>query len=94
MLFVRQSLRASTRAAIPNAAISTLRAPFRLASTTVGGTSTDLRSEKTDPAQVQKPDENRQTNASGQSSNQSPKGSSQHNANGKGDNAESGKEKR
>ncbi|KAK8045047.1 hypothetical protein PG993_005071 [Apiospora rasikravindrae] len=89
MLSVRQTLRASTRATTSNAAVlqrtpgSAFRAPFRLASSTTGGTSTDLRSEKTDPAQNQKPDDKRQTNDASQTS----KGSNQ----GNGDNT--GKDK-
>ncbi|KAK7991905.1 hypothetical protein PG996_013082 [Apiospora saccharicola] len=80
MLFVRQILRTSTRVAVPNAAA--LRAPIRMASTTVGGTSTDLRSEKTNPAQVQKPDDNRKANnSSGQKSSQNSEGSNQQNTN-------------
>ncbi|KAK8069463.1 hypothetical protein PG994_006079 [Apiospora phragmitis] len=101
MLSVRQILRASTRSTIPNAATlqrtsrSALRAPFRLASTTVGGTSTDLKSEKSNPAQVQKPDDNRQAKnaASGQQSSQASKESNQQNTSGNGDNARSGKGK-
>ncbi|KAK8097861.1 uncharacterized protein PG998_013347 [Apiospora kogelbergensis] len=93
MLFIRQTLRATTRTTVPNAAASAVCARFRFASSTVGGTSTDLRSEKTDPAKVQKPNETRQTNASGQKADQAAKGSTQQNAGGKGDNAGSGQEK-
>ncbi|KAK7943065.1 uncharacterized protein PG986_012178 [Apiospora aurea] len=91
MFSIRHTLRASTRATIPNAAAlqrtpgSALRVPFRPASTTTGGTSTDLRSEKTDPAQNQKPDDKRPASESSQTS----KGSHQEN----GDNAGKGKGK-
>ncbi|KAK8084744.1 hypothetical protein PG997_006015 [Apiospora hydei] len=91
MFSVRHTLRASTRVTIPNADAlqrtpgPALRVPFRLASTTTGGTSTDLRSEKSNPAQNQKPDDKRQASEPSQTS----KGSNQ----GNGDNAGKGKGK-
>ncbi|KAK7931332.1 hypothetical protein PG985_002044 [Apiospora marii] len=87
MLFVRQILRTSTRVTVPNvAALQRTPGSLRLASTT-GGTSTDLRSEKTNPAQNQKPDENRQGN------NTSEQQSSQQNTSGNGDKTGSSKGK-